>query len=67
MVGEKVRVRRKELDITLEELSVETGIDVSSLSKIENGKKDVDNIEVFGKLCKALHVKVSYFFANSTN
>ena len=48
---------RKEQHITLEKLSEKTGINISHLSKIENGKW-IPNIETLDKIFAALNIKV---------
>lgn len=44
----EIRELRKELNMTQEKLSIKTGIPRSTISKIENGKRNVS----FGKLIK---------------
>lgn len=40
-VGSKIRYRRKELKMTLDDLAAQTGITKAALCRIENGQGDV--------------------------
>ncbi len=40
-VGEKIRIMRKELGLTLEEVAAKSGMQASNLSDIEKGKRDI--------------------------
>ena len=56
MIGEKVRKRRRELDLTQEQLSAATGLKQAHISRIEQGTiKDVGG-ETLRRLALALRV-----------
>ncbi len=61
--GKAVRRRRRELDISQEELAERSGLHRNYISSIESGTRNpsLKNIE---KLVKALETSISEFFAN---
>ena len=52
--GAKVRITRKTLNMTQEELADTAGINRSHMGQIERGKKNA-NIETIARIAKALH------------
>ncbi|MBD2596818.1 helix-turn-helix transcriptional regulator [Nostoc spongiaeforme FACHB-130] len=62
--GRSVRKRRRELDLSQEELAEKAELHRTYISSIESGKCNVslDNIE---KLAKALNISIPDLFANS--
>ena len=52
--GATVRITRKTLNITQEELADTAGINRSHMGQIERGKKNA-NIETIARIAKALH------------
>lgn len=57
-IGKNIRARRKELNMTLEQLALEVGSDTGNLSRIERGQQEITTgkIEIFAKAlnCSAL-------------
>ena len=60
-IGQKVLLRRRELNLTQDELAVLADIDRTYIGYIENGKQNI-SISVLIKLAKALNVEPNYFF-----
>ncbi len=60
-IGQKVFQRRKELNLTQDELAVLADIDRTYIGYIENGKQNI-TISVLIKIAKALNVEPNYFF-----
>ncbi|MEZ4529076.1 MAG: helix-turn-helix transcriptional regulator [Desulfobacterales bacterium] len=58
---EKLRERRKALDMTLRELAEKAGISFSTVGKVENGQRD-PSANTLGSLAEALGVSPNYFF-----
>ncbi|MEN9518244.1 MAG: hypothetical protein RLZZ381_832 [Cyanobacteriota bacterium] len=61
--GKAIRRRRRELDISQEELAEKADLHRTYISSIERGDRNV-SIENIEKLVKALDISVSTFFAN---
>lgn len=61
-LGEAIRQTRKRLKLTLRELSERSGLPVSQLSKLENGKQRI-SVDVALKIAGVLHVPVTSFLA----
>ncbi|SHM26712.1 Helix-turn-helix [Chitinophaga jiangningensis] len=61
--GERVRSIRERNELTLLDIEVATGISEGALSKIENGKKNVNLPTVF-KLAAGLNVEVTDLVSN---
>lgn len=66
-IGEKLRLRRLELGITLKTLSSKTGISPSTLLDIENDKYGVLNESILFNLVDVLEVPYEYFFIDDDN
>jgi len=60
-IGRRVTIRRAELQIMIESLSIMSGISIADLLRLEAGKLKVTAAQVF-HLSHALQVPVSYFF-----
>lgn len=58
---EKLKERRKFLDMTLRELAEKADISFSAVGKIENGQRD-PSTNILGSLAEALGVSPNYFF-----
>lgn len=56
-IGGMIAEIRKSKGLTQEELSKMAGLDRTNIAKIENGKYSV-GVDVIGKICKALDVKI---------
>lgn len=61
---EKVKERRSALNLTLRDLAEKTGIDFSSIGRIEKGQRD-PGASVVGTLAGALGVTPNYFYEKS--
>ncbi len=53
-LGETIRDRRRELDITQRDLADRVGIDFTYLSKVENGRGDPPSDETLVKIARGL-------------
>ncbi|CAM2952577.1 helix-turn-helix transcriptional regulator [Hathewaya histolytica] len=60
-IGKKLKGLRNSKGYTLKKLSDLSGISVSFISDIENGRRN-PSIENLQKICNALSVDISYFF-----
>lgn len=66
MIGERVKRARVLAKLTLKELSKKTGISYSTLSRIENGRRIINVIELL-KISKLVNKPVTYFFQTGNN
>jgi transcriptional regulator with XRE-family HTH domain len=55
-MGEIIKARREELNISLVDFAKETGISPGYLSQLENSKKDNPNLEIVLKISQALDI-----------
>ena len=62
----KIRVLRKQRDLTLKELSEKTGLSISFLSQVERGSTSLA-ITSLKKIADALEVPITDFFENEEN
>lgn len=60
IIGQRLRALRKEFDWTLAEVASRTGISVGTLSKLENGKTQL-NFSSVNKLAEGLGLRVTDF------
>ncbi len=60
-LGEKIRTRRRALNLTLEELAVKIGTTKSYIWELENKPKSRPSAEKIFKLAMALNVSAEYF------
>ena len=65
-VGSKIRMLRKEKNMTLEELSNESGVALATLSRIENNKMN-GTMHSHLNICKALKVSISELYKELEN
>lgn len=65
-IGNKIRKLRKNNNFTLKELSERSGLSVSFISDIENGRR-IPRLENLDKLSKALNVDISYLIDRKNN
>ena len=63
-IGEKLKFLRNEKDYTLKQLAVLTGISISFISDIENGRR-TPGLEYLGKLAVGLGVSASTLIGDS--
>lgn len=64
-IGEVIVARRKELNITQEELAFRAGIDRTYIGYIENGRQNF-SVSVLCSIASALNLKVSELFNETT-
>lgn len=62
--GRKIRELRKNKNLTLKELAVQTGLSSSLLSQIERDLVD-PTVTTFWKICERLNVPINHFFQGS--
>lgn len=60
-IGKKIVMRRKELNLTQDELAFLSGIDRTYIGYIENGKQNL-SLSILFRVAEALKVDISYFF-----
>ena len=60
-IGKRARQRRVELEFSLEEVSLNSGISIAELHRIEEGKAKVTAAQLFN-LANALHISPGSFF-----
>lgn len=65
-IGQTLRRRRKELDLSLEDLSRLSGATVPSLSNIERGKRDV-KLSTLVNLATALRIDLAELFTDDAS
>lgn len=65
-IGKRMHELRKEKDITLEELSKETGVALATLSRMENNKM-TGTVDSHTKICRALGVSVGELYSELEN
>jgi DNA-binding XRE family transcriptional regulator len=61
VLGKKIQKRRKELDLTQEEVAFKIGISRAYMGYIEQGRY-APSLEVLGKIAKTLKTSISTFF-----
>lgn len=57
ILGEQIRARRQNLDMTQTELSEATGIDRANISKIEGGRYNV-SVDIIGRIAEVLRCEI---------
>lgn len=65
-VGQKLKLRRGELGLSLRDLGVQTGLSAAFLSQIECGKSN-PSLHSLQCIAKTLGVPLHYFLTNPTN
>lgn len=63
-VGARIKERRKQVEMTLDELAEKTGLTASFISQVERGKASI-SLNSLHALAKALGVPVFYFVTDS--
>ena len=56
-VGEQIEERRKELDMTQEQLAIKCGVIRTTINKIENGKYSV-SVDKLAEIARALNFTI---------
>jgi transcriptional regulator with XRE-family HTH domain len=65
-IGEKIKLLRKEKNLTLKSIAESTGLSISFLSQVERMKSSL-TLESLKKISVVLKVNPSYFFSNDTD
>lgn len=60
-IGKRIRILRKEKDITLEDLSKKSGVALATLSRMENDKM-TGTLSSHNRICKALGVSIAELY-----
>jgi len=60
-IGNQIKERRKELDLTIRELSRRTGLSASFISQLEHGKTNV-SLDSLRLIAEQLEVSMQFFF-----
>jgi len=60
-IGEKIKQRRIELNLSQNDLANETGLSRQYINKLETGKADNLTMGSLTKLMKALHCSIGFF------
>ncbi len=61
MVGGRIRARRLEKGMTIEQLAAEVGVPDTSLTDYETGRESV-RVSTLFRICRALSAPLSFFF-----
>jgi transcriptional regulator with XRE-family HTH domain len=64
--GDKMRVAREELGLSLDDLKDVTGISKAYLSQLESGKRKDPSLEYIGKIADALRLPPVYFVLDNS-
>lgn len=60
-IGQRIVQRRRELNLTQDEVASLSGIDRTYVGYIENGKQNV-SLSILARIADSLNVDISYFF-----
>ncbi len=63
ILGQKLRARRKDLDLTQSQIALVVGCSPQQIQKYEVGNSNI-SISVFLKICRALRIHPNRFFSN---
>ncbi len=66
LIGQKLKQRRDELNLSLRELGAQTGLSAAFLSQIECGKSN-PSLHSLQNIAKILDVPLHYFLTNPTD
>jgi len=66
-IGDKIRLLRKENNISIRKLSEMTGLSKSTLSDIENNKSKKPTVDTIERIAKALQIPISELFEEIQN
>jgi len=61
MVGQRIKVLRKEIELSQEALALKAEVDRTYVTDVENGRRNV-SVEILERLIKALDVSIADFF-----
>jgi len=60
-IGQRIKVLRKELELSQESLAYKAEVDRTYVTDVENGRRNV-SVEILERLIKALDVSIAEFF-----
>lgn len=60
-VGQRIRLLRKELELSQEALALKSEVDRTYVTDVENGRRNV-SLEILERLIKALNISFAEFF-----
>jgi transcriptional regulator with XRE-family HTH domain len=60
-IGQRIRLLRKELEISQESLAYKAEVDRTYVTDVENGRRNV-SVEILERLIKALDISFNDFF-----
>lgn len=60
-VGQRIRILRKDLNLSQEALALKSDVDRTYITDVENGRRNV-SIEILERIIEALEISVSDFF-----
>lgn len=66
MMGKRIKVRRKELNLTQKELTEKAGLNDKYISNIERATS-IPSIDTLVSICKALDISVDFILNGLTN
>jgi transcriptional regulator with XRE-family HTH domain len=64
LIGQKLKKRRNELNLTLRALAVQTGLSAAFLSQIELGKSN-PSLNSLQRIASSLHISINYFLTTN--
>jgi transcriptional regulator with XRE-family HTH domain len=64
LIGQKLKKRRNELNLTLRALAVQTGLSAAFLSQIELGKSN-PSLNSLQRIASCLHISINYFLTTT--
>jgi transcriptional regulator with XRE-family HTH domain len=62
-VGQRIKILRKQLEISQEALALKADVDRTYVTDVENGRRNV-SIEILERLVTALNVSFTEFFSS---
>jgi len=60
-VGQRIRILRKDLNLSQEALALKSEVDRTYITDVENGRRNV-SLEILERIIEALEISVSDFF-----
>lgn len=60
-IGQRIRILRKELNLSQEALALKSEVDRTYMTDVENGRRNV-SIEILEKIINALKISFTEFF-----
>jgi transcriptional regulator with XRE-family HTH domain len=66
VIGQKLKKRRSELNLSLRTLAVQTGLSAAFLSQIELGKSN-PSLNSLQRIASSLHVSINYFLGTESD